>query len=122
VANFAHLTDRVLLAEGHTQIYGTQLNAGRGRYAAPRLRDPTTVDSRRAAVGLDRLEQSLALALQQFGPPEPFRIPCCNCGSSLEAWLPEMGGNWIIRCNTCGFPTTLRAHQRPSHSASKARW
>jgi hypothetical protein len=120
VANFAHLTDRVLLGDGHMQIYGTQLNAGHGRYEAPRLRDPKTVDLRRAAVGLDHLEQSVTLALQQFGPPEPFRIPCCNCGSSLEAWLPEMGGNWIIRCNTCGFPTTLRARIN-SHRSVRAK-
>jgi len=111
--NLAHLTDRVLLAGGESQVYGTQLNAYNGRYEAPRLREPDTVDSRRAAAGLNPLEQHLALALREFGHPEPTWVPCRHCGESLETWLPEIGGSRVIRCSACGSRTTVRA--RISH-------
>src|SRR5947207_306251 len=48
-ADLAYLTDRVLLASGEAQIYGTQFTAQDGRYVACRLRDPKTVDDRRAS-------------------------------------------------------------------------
>lgn len=49
--DLAYLTDRVLLAEGQPQEYGTQVRDGRPR----ELRAPESVDERRAAVGLEPL-------------------------------------------------------------------
>src|SRR5205823_2711731 len=54
-ADLAHLTDRVRLASGQQQIYGTQLVAHAGRYIATRLSKPKSVDARRADVGLEPL-------------------------------------------------------------------
>ena len=53
--DLAYLTDRVLLAEGQQQEYGTQIRDG-----VPRdLRAPESVDERRAAVGLEPLVEYL---------------------------------------------------------------
>lgn len=58
--NVAYLTDRVLLAEGESQVYGTQMQLVDGRYRPMSLRDPDTVDERRAAAGLDSLGEYMA--------------------------------------------------------------
>jgi len=50
--DLAYLTDRVLLAEGGQQEYGTQLIRRGGKWVPRNLRDPEGVDERRAAVGL----------------------------------------------------------------------
>jgi DNA-directed RNA polymerase subunit RPC12/RpoP len=107
--NLAHLIDRVQLASGETQLYGTQLNAFEGRYVAPRLRDPDLVDLRRASVGLDSLQRHLARALEQFGKPLPAVVTCPNCGRGVELWLPEIGGTRSVQCQDCGFRLTVRA-------------
>jgi hypothetical protein len=51
-AHIAHLTDRVLLAEGKSQVYGTQMTMVDAKYRPINLQDPETVDERRAQVGL----------------------------------------------------------------------
>jgi hypothetical protein len=50
--NLAMLTDRVLIAEGRNQIYGTQFVARDGEWVPLRLDDEENVDARRAEVGL----------------------------------------------------------------------
>lgn len=50
--HIAYLTDRVLLAEGQSQVYGTQMELANGTHRPRNLRDPATVDERRAEVGL----------------------------------------------------------------------
>ena len=52
--------DRVLLLEGEQQVYGTQMARRGGKWVADNLRDPDTVDERRAAVGLGPLAERLA--------------------------------------------------------------
>jgi hypothetical protein len=55
----AYLTDQVLLGEGKPQEYGTHVTqVGRGYQPAP-LRDPDSVDERRAAMGLEPLADYL---------------------------------------------------------------
>jgi hypothetical protein len=49
----AYLTDRVLLAEGGQQVYGTQVRLEDGRVVPRDLRDPDGLDARRAAAGLE---------------------------------------------------------------------
>ena len=58
-ADFAYLTDRVRLAAGEPQVYGTQLDVVDGRPEPLRLGDPEGVDARRAAVGLEPLGEYL---------------------------------------------------------------
>lgn len=53
----ALLTDRVLLAEGESQVYGSQMTLVDGEYEPRDLRDPDTVDERRAAVGLSTMAE-----------------------------------------------------------------
>jgi hypothetical protein len=55
--DLAYLTDRVLLVEGKKQIYGTQFNFSDGKWEPRPLEDPTSVDKRRAEVGLQPLAE-----------------------------------------------------------------
>jgi len=111
-ADAAHLADRVLLASGEMQVYGTQLGARDGRYVAPRLRDPASVDERRAAAGLGSLDDHLARALALHGPPKPAPLACPGCKARIDVWLPELGGRTEVTCTACGRVQTLRAHMR----------
>jgi hypothetical protein len=106
--DLAFLTDRVLLAGGGTQIYGTQVTARDGRFAACRLRDPETVDDRRASVGLESLESYLSRALDLYGTPSPAPVICPNCRAEMEAWLPELGGRSTVECASCHSIHELR--------------
>jgi hypothetical protein len=54
VRELAYLTDRVLLAEGRSQVYGTQLTRRDGAWVPRDLRDPELVDERRAAAASSR--------------------------------------------------------------------
>ena len=56
--NIAYLEDRVRLAEGRPQIYGTQFFADEAGKWGPRpIEDPDRVDERRQAVGLQPLSE-----------------------------------------------------------------
>jgi hypothetical protein len=68
-ASLAYLTDRVLLAEGAPQEYGTQATARDGRYEPRNLRDPAGVDERRASAGLPPLAEYLDHMARAYGPP-----------------------------------------------------
>lgn len=107
-ADLAYLTDRVLLASGEEQVYGTQFTGKDDRYVPCRLRDPATVDHRRASAGLDALDVSLDRALALYGPPAPAHVACPTCGRDIEAWLPEMGSTSSVVCRECGTVLTLR--------------
>jgi hypothetical protein len=48
----AYLADRVLLAEGQPQEYGTQMTGRKEGWLPRLLRDPGHVDDRRAAMSL----------------------------------------------------------------------
>lgn len=51
-SDFAYLTDRVRLAAGEPQVYGTQLKVVDGQPVPREIEDADGVDARRAAVGL----------------------------------------------------------------------
>lgn len=56
--HFAFLTDRVRMNEGRMQLYGSQLQKNaEGRYIPYNLEDPERTNERRAAVGLEPLEE-----------------------------------------------------------------
>ena len=76
--HLAYLTDRVLLAEGAPQGYGTQATIRDGRYVPMNLRDPVGVDERRASVGLPPLAEYLDHMAQPYGPP------ACGSKSALR--------------------------------------
>jgi Family of unknown function (DUF6624) len=106
LAELAYLTDRVLLAEGQPQEYGTQMTAGEEGWVPRRLRDPERIDERRAAMTLGPLSDSISCIAEEYGPPRPASITCAECGSSIEAWLPDEGET-RIRCASCGWTTTV---------------
>ena len=66
----ALLRDRHQIAQGLPQIYGTQFkDAGDGTMQLDPIQDPESVDERRAALGLDPLDDELARVSAAFGVP-----------------------------------------------------
>ena len=57
--NVAYLTDRVLVAEGKKQLYGTQIDMSSGEPVPFPIEDEGEVDQRRESVGLGPLEDYL---------------------------------------------------------------
>lgn len=106
----AYLTDRVLLAEGQPQEYGTQMTGREEGWVPRRLRDPANVDERRAAMSLGPLSEYIARMSHEYGPPRPATLTCAECGGSVEVWLPDDGETRHIRCTACGWATTLTVH------------
>jgi hypothetical protein len=66
------------------------------------LRDPGSVDQRRAAMSLGPLAENLARITEQYGPPAPQVTSCHGCGSSVEFWLPDPGEEASVECANCG--------------------
>ncbi|PNY81759.1 DUF6624 domain-containing protein [Deinococcus koreensis] len=67
--NLAYLTDRVRLAQGQPQVYGTQVmyDDVQGKASPRMLDDPAGVNARRANVGLEPIEEYL----KGFERPRP---------------------------------------------------
>jgi tetratricopeptide (TPR) repeat protein len=59
-ADFAYLTDRVRVAEGKPQLYGTQFHTVDGQTVPRPIEDEANVDARRAAVGLGTMAEYTA--------------------------------------------------------------
>lgn len=70
--NFAYLTDRVLLAEGKKQIYGTQFTQLKDGSWEPRpLEDPDNVDKRRSEMGMPTMAEYRKLLEEMYGRKPP---------------------------------------------------
>ncbi|HQR08610.1 MAG TPA: hypothetical protein PLN21_17425 [Gemmatales bacterium] len=67
LSNLAYLTDRVLLAEGKKQLYGTQFIRILGKSQPRPLEDEENVDKRRAEMGLSTLADYAKIIEQQYG-------------------------------------------------------
>jgi hypothetical protein len=65
--NFAYLTDRVLLAEGKRQLYGTQFTMADGKLQPSPLEDEANVDKLRADVGLPSLAEYAKVLEETYG-------------------------------------------------------
>ena len=107
LGELAYLTDRVLLAEGKPQEYGTQMTGREEGWVPRNLRDQGTVDQRRAAMSLGPLHENIALMARRYGPPKPATLTCAGCGSGIEAWLPDERGVLDIRCASCGWTNMI---------------
>lgn len=66
--SLAYLTDRVLLAEGKKQLYGTQFAPIDGKLQPQPIEDEANVDARRAQVGLPPLAEYARFLESQFRP------------------------------------------------------
>jgi hypothetical protein len=107
-SELAYLTDRVLLAEGKPQEYGTQVTVRDGQRVPSNLRDPDTADQRRAAMGLTPLADYLKLF---DGPSPPARqawLQCTGCGAPAEFEPPDGAEPITVTCPDCGRQTTIR--------------
>ena len=67
LSNLAYLTDRVLLAEGKKQIYGTQFTTIEGKLQPRPMEDEANVDKRRAEMGLSTLAEYAKIIEKQYG-------------------------------------------------------
>jgi predicted RNA-binding Zn-ribbon protein involved in translation (DUF1610 family) len=105
--HLAYLTDRVRLAFGEAQEYGTQVIGRATGWAPARLRDPDGVDERRASVGLPPLADYLASIAAEV-PLKPSSLPCPECGGTVTYWLEERGVEVPARCDGCGWTSTVR--------------
>lgn len=68
-ASLAYLTDRVLVAEGKPQIYGTQTQIINGKITVNLIEDEANVDRRRAQIGLEPLADYLNNLQQRYKKP-----------------------------------------------------
>ncbi len=116
IRELAYLTDRVLLAEGGQQVYGTQVTREDGRFVPRNLRDPDRVDERRAGVGLG----PVAEYLRRFDsdPMPHVLVPCPQCKAWVGVNPPAGGEPFTMTCTGCGTQTTVRipadqGHGRP---------
>lgn len=57
----AYLTDRVLVAAGKPQRYGTQVQLENGRPVVKNVEDEANLDSRRSALGMEPMDEYLQL-------------------------------------------------------------
>jgi hypothetical protein len=111
-ADLARLTDRVLLASGQKQIYGTQLADRAGRYIAIRLGKPKSVDARRKAVGLGPLATEIAAMPSRRVPPPVALADCPGCRGRIEITPPVRGRTTRFLCPACGATGTVQARVR----------
>ncbi len=70
-ANVAYLTDRVRLAEGKGQLYGTQVEFKDGQWRPQKVDEPAKLDERRKAAGLPSMELYLQQVREFYGMPRP---------------------------------------------------
>lgn len=67
-SDFAYLTDRVRVARGDKQLYGTQFSDDGSGVARPvAIEDAANVDARRAEVGLEPLAEYAATLAEAYG-------------------------------------------------------
>jgi hypothetical protein len=69
--HLAYLTDRVLVAEGRPQRYGTQFHPRDGKLEPRPIQDPETLDERRAAMGLEPFADYARRLLEGLWTPPP---------------------------------------------------
>jgi hypothetical protein len=68
-SDYAYLTERVLLAEGRPQRYGTQFTQRDSGWEPHELEDPGRVDDRRADMGLGTLGEYAEMLRKAYGDP-----------------------------------------------------
>jgi uncharacterized protein (TIGR03067 family) len=68
--HLAYLTDRVKVAAGEKQVYGTEVEEKDGTIVAAPIEDEAKVDERRKSVGLPLLADALKQARRDRGLPE----------------------------------------------------
>jgi hypothetical protein len=104
--DLVYLTDRVRLAHGEPQEYGTQMHGTPDGWVPGNLRDPGQVDERRAAAGLGPLAGYVA-RFADHAAPEPASLSCPGCRAEVQFWPPAGHGQVEAHCTACGRDTTV---------------
>ena len=102
----AYLTDRVLLAEGKPQVFGTQVTRKDGQMVPLDLHDPGGLDERRAMAGLEPFAEYAQLF--DHPPRESARLKCPGCGAWAPFDRPERDEPVTVTCPECALETTMR--------------
>jgi hypothetical protein len=103
----AYLTDRVLLAEGQAQVYGTQVTRRGDAWSPRNLGDPDGVDARRAAADLEPLAEYLRRFGDHSFPTSRLKCPGCGAWAPFERPAGE-GEPFMVTCPECALETTVR--------------
>lgn len=89
----AYLSDRIAMFEGREQTFGTQFDwDSNGQLSPARVRDPETLDERRASVGLPPMADTIAemranaAAEGEIAPPD-----LAERRAAYEAWARNAG-------------------------------
>lgn len=89
----AYLSDRITMFEGREQTFGTQFDwDSNGQLSPARVRDPETLDERRASVGLPPMADTIAemranaAAEGEIAPPD-----LAERRAAYEAWARKAG-------------------------------
>jgi len=69
--DIAYLTDRVRLAAGKGQLYGTQVEFKDGQWRPRDVDEPAKLDERRKAAGLSSIDLYLQQVRELYGTPQP---------------------------------------------------
>ncbi|MFB2119835.1 DUF6624 domain-containing protein [Parapedobacter sp. 2B3] len=94
--NLAYLTDRIAVLEGSPQLYGTQFDWDESGELKPnRFDDLDRVNRRRAVIGLNSLEEQIAVMARRAGndnesPPTDLK----KRNREMDEWRKSAG--WII--------------------------
>jgi len=102
----AYLTDRVLLAEGKPQVYGTQVTRRGDAWSPRNLGDPDGVDARRATADLEPLAEYLGSFGDDRVPTSQLKCPGCGAWAPFEP--PEGDEPVTVTCPECALATTVR--------------
>lgn len=65
--DIAYLEDRILVNSGKPQLYGTQFDGAKKNLVPRLIHDPANVDTRRAAMGMDTLEEGIDQMYAKYG-------------------------------------------------------
>lgn len=80
--NLALLTDRVLLADGKPQRYGSQVEFVDGQWQPRPVEDPADLDERRKSVGLPPMEEYLRAIAEVYGKQQEAEKPLAAASES----------------------------------------
>jgi hypothetical protein len=89
----AYLSDRIAIFEGHEQTFGTQFDWDiNGQLSPAPVRDPDTLDERRASVGLPPIADTIA-EMRADAAAEDERAPAdlARRRAQYEAWARKVG-------------------------------
>ncbi|GAA1908085.1 hypothetical protein GCM10009716_17500 [Streptomyces sodiiphilus] len=93
--DIAYLTDALRLAQGRPQLYGTKFERVDGVFRPLALEDPERVDERRAALGMEPLDQYAEVLRTRFAPavdPPPGTTAGTTPGGTTDSTEPSGTG------------------------------